>query len=71
MTYRLTFDGGRSFLVDEDARIHILRGAIRRRTEVSTLFASRGRVADRERRWARPAVHAYAGMTSSGRETAS
>jgi hypothetical protein len=35
MTFRLTFDGGKSFLVDEDARIHFLRQAIRRRHGVT------------------------------------
>lgn len=52
MTYRLTFDGGRSFLVDEDARIHFLRVAIRRRHAVTrvrgghvvTLPGKRGRM---------------------------
>ncbi|MFG3014368.1 hypothetical protein ACGFZB_28900 [Streptomyces cinerochromogenes] len=33
--FRLTFHGGKSFLVDEDARIHFLRVAIRRRHDVT------------------------------------
>lgn len=32
--FRLTFEGGRSFLVDEDARIHFLRQAKRQGDEV-------------------------------------
>jgi D-alanine-D-alanine ligase len=53
----------------------ILRGAIRRRTDTSALFASRGRFADsgpsrRDRRWARPSVNAYPSLPSN-RETAS
>ncbi|MEU0860667.1 hypothetical protein ABZ352_35675 [Streptomyces griseofuscus] len=33
--FRLTFDGGRSLLVDEDARLHLLRTAARRRHPIT------------------------------------
>lgn len=33
--FRLTFDGGKSLLITEDARLHLLRVAIRRRHQVT------------------------------------
>ncbi|MEU1254844.1 hypothetical protein ABZ445_16350 [Streptomyces chartreusis] len=35
MRYRLTFEGGHSFLVDEDARLHFLRQAQRHGDELT------------------------------------